>query len=83
MGLAVCLCPDGGFYLRGALGEEDLRRDLAYVDCRWFPPLMALRLRRHHLAVDHLKQLHRVDAQLSTQPGPQVAHKAQIWLLNS
>jgi hypothetical protein len=23
---------------------------------------------RHHLAVDHLKQLHRVDAQLSAQP---------------
>ena len=23
---------------------------------------------RHHLAVDHLKQLHRVDAQFSAQP---------------
>ena len=29
MGLAVRLCPDGGFYLRGSMGKEVLPRDFA------------------------------------------------------
>jgi hypothetical protein len=55
-------CPVSRFDFGGQLREEGhiavefLRQTTDYCSCG------------HHLAVDHLKQLHRVDAQFSAQP---------------
>jgi hypothetical protein len=73
-------CPMSRFHFSGQLREEgDIAVEFLRQTTDDCPG-------RHHLAVDHLKQLHRVDAQLSRQledVRASGAHKSATCLLNS